>query len=205
MLSVLGNRDVLLLSFSYLCMNYAYYLLSFWSYLYLVQERHFEGLESGLAGMLPWVGAGIGAAAGGFASDALALRLGTRWGYRLVPVIVLPLAGAMLFATERVTTPYAAVALLSFAFCAIELTEGAYWAATMCVARRDTAAAGGVLNTGGNFGGIITHPLVGALSAMAAWNGAFVTGTLFALVAAACWFLIDTERASHQEAPTAAD
>jgi sugar phosphate permease len=194
LLSVLGDRNVLLLAFSYFCMNYTYYLLSFWSFLYLVQERHFDGLESGLAGALPWIGAGIGAAAGGYLSDALALRLGVRWGYRLVPLAALPLAGVLLFATVHVSTPYAAVAALTLAFCAIELSEGAYWAAAMTVARTDTAAAGGVLNTGGNLGGIVTHPLVGALSAMAAWNGAFLTGTAFALVAAVCWLFVDAQR-----------
>ena len=52
-------------------MNYAYYLLSFWSYLYLVQVRHFSGIEGGLVGAVPWIGAGLGAAAGAFISDWL--------------------------------------------------------------------------------------------------------------------------------------
>jgi hypothetical protein len=32
LLKLLGDRNVLLLALAYLCMNYAYYLLSFWSY-----------------------------------------------------------------------------------------------------------------------------------------------------------------------------
>jgi ACS family glucarate transporter-like MFS transporter len=194
LLRVLGDRNVLLLSFSYLCMNYVFYLLSFWSFLYLVQVRHFSGLESGLVGAIPWIGAGIGAACGGVVSDRLALRYGPRWGYRLVPLVTLPLAGVLLLVTINVATPYVAVATLAVAFCAIEFNEGAYWAAAMRVARADTAAATGVLNTGGNTGGIVTQPLVGALSAVGAWNGAFMTGTVFALVAAGCWLLIDAER-----------
>ena len=194
-LAVLGDRNVLLLSFSYLCMNYLFYLLSFWSFLYLVQVRHFSGLESGLVGAIPWIGAGLGAACGGLVSDRLALRYGPRWGYRLVPLVTLPIAGALLLATTAVGSPYWAVATLTIAFCAIELNEGAYWAATTRVAQADTAAATGVLNTGGNAGGIVTQPLVGALSSIGAWNGAFVTGTVFAIVAAGCWLLIDSERA----------
>ena len=196
--AVLGDRNVLLVSFSYLCLNYTFYLLSFWSFLYLVQERHFSGLESGVVAAIPWIGAGIGAACGGFITDHLALRLGARWGYRIVPLVSLPLAGLFLLVAINVQTPYAAVVALSVAFCAIELNEGAYWAATTRIARADTAAATGVLNTGGNGGGIITHPLVGALSGMGAWNWAFITGTGFALIAAACWLLIDSDR------PTAA-
>jgi MFS transporter, ACS family, glucarate transporter len=196
LLGIIGDRDVLVLSFSYLCMNYAFYLISFWSFLYLVQVRHFSGIESGLAGAVPWIGAGVGAAVGGYISDWLAARLGPRWGYRLLPLATLPIAGALLLVTINVTTPYAAVIALAFAFGAVEINEGAYWAATMRVARRDTGAATGVLNTGGNVGGIITQPIVGALSGAGAWNTAFVTGTVFALIAAGAWLLIDPERRS---------
>jgi MFS transporter, ACS family, glucarate transporter len=194
MRGILADRNVLLLSVSYLCMNYAYYLLSFWSFLYLIQVRHFSGLESGLVAMAPWIGAGLGAGVGGYVSDSLAERLGTRWGYRLVPLLTLPIAGLLLLVTIHVATPYAAVLALTVAFFAVELTEGAYWAATMQVARADTAAATGVLNTGGNGGGIIAQPIVGLLSGLGAWNGAFITGTVFALVAAGLWLLIDASR-----------
>jgi sugar phosphate permease len=86
---------VQLLAFSYFCLNYVFYLLGTWSFLYLVQERNFTGLESGFAGMLPWIGAGIGAGIGGYLSDRLAQKLGFRWGYRLVPLVSLPLAGLL--------------------------------------------------------------------------------------------------------------
>ncbi len=194
LLAIATNRDVLLLSISYLCMNFAFYLLSTWSYLYLVEVQHLQGLESGLAGATPWLGAAIGAAAGGGISDRLATRIGPRWGDRLVPLVTLPLAGLMLLVTTHLATPYAAVAGLTAAFCMIEFNEGAYWAATMRVARADTAAATGVLNTGGNFGGILTGPILGYLSGIGAWNGAFITGTLFCLTAAGLWLLVDTDR-----------
>ena len=51
-----------------------------------------------------------------------------------------------------------------------------------------------VLNTGGNAGGIIAQPLVGFLTNGGVWGGAFITGTVFALVAAGLWLVIDPER-----------
>jgi len=194
LLKLLSDRNLLLLTLSYLCVNYAFYLLSFWSLLYLVQERHFSGIEAGFIAAVPWIGAGIGGAVGGFISDWLATRIGIRWGYRLVPLLALPIAGLLLLVTLRVATPYAAVATLTVAFFLVEITEGAYAAAMMCVARSDIAAAWGVLNTGGNVGGIITQPLVGFLTNSGAWAGAFVTGTVFALVAGSLWLFIDPER-----------
>ncbi len=194
LLKLLGDRNVLLNTISYLCMNYVYYLLSFWSLLYLVQVRHFSGIEAGLVGALPWIGAGVGSAAGGFISDWLAERVGVRWGYRLVPLLTLPVASLLLLVTLRVATPYAAVAALVAAFFMVEINEGAYAAAMMRVARSDVAAAVGIQNTGGNVGGIITQPLVGFLTNGGAWGGAFMTGIVFALVAAGLWLWIDPER-----------
>jgi MFS transporter, ACS family, glucarate transporter len=46
-LRLLGDRNVLLLTLSYLTMNYVFYLISHWAFLYLIQERHFSVLESG--------------------------------------------------------------------------------------------------------------------------------------------------------------
>ena len=194
MRDILRQRDVVLLTLSYFCLNYVFYLLGTWSFLYLVQQRNFSGLESGFAGMLPWIGAGIGAGLGGYLSDDFATRIGYRWGYRAVPMVSLPLAALLLLVAVAVSAPYAAVGALMATFFMIELNEGAYWAATMRVARSDTGAATGVLNTGGNFAGIVSAPIIAALSGAGHWNATFLIGAAFALAGAACWLLIDPDR-----------
>ena len=191
--SILLDRDVLLLSVSYLCMNYTFYLLSFWSFLYLVQVRHFTGISSGVAGMMPWLGAAMGAALGGVSSDRAVERWGPRWGYRLVPLIALPSAALLLMVTISVTTPWGAVIALGATFAAVEVNEGAYWAATMRIARADTGTAAGLLNTGGNAGGILCQPVVAFLSASGAWEVAFATGAILAVVSATIWLFIDAD------------
>ena len=194
LLSVLRNRDILLLAISYTIMNYVFYLLSTWCFLYLVQERHLSVLESGWLASLPFIAAAIGAGIGGKLSDQLAARYGLSIGYRAVPMVSLPLAGLLLFAGVESTNPYLAVAALSLAFASIELTEGAYGAATTAVAREHTMAAWGVVGTGGNLGGVIGTPLVAVLSAHHAWTAAFLTGTGFAIVSGVLWFWIDGGR-----------
>jgi ACS family glucarate transporter-like MFS transporter len=180
---ILGNRGILLLTGSYICMNYVFYLLASWSFLYLIQQRHFTALEGGWLASLPPIGA---------ATDALARRFGTKWGYRLAPLVALPTAGLLLLVAVYISSAYAAVAALTLAFAAVEITEGAYWAGTMQIARADTMAATGVLNTGGNFGGVLGIPVVAYLSGHGAWNAAFLIGFICALVAALAWFAIDT-------------
>jgi MFS transporter, ACS family, glucarate transporter len=191
--AILTDRNVLLLSLSYLCMEYTFYFLTFWSFLYLVQVRHFSGISSGIAGMVPWIGAAIGAAAGGILSDRAVERFGCRWGYRIVPLISLPMVAVLLLLTISVTTPWSAVLALAAAFAGVEVNEGAYWAATMRVARADTGAAAGVLNTGGNAGGILCQPVVALLSSAGGWEPAFATGAVLAVIAGVLWLLVDTD------------
>src|SRR5258707_13928206 len=92
LLTILKNRNVLLLAISYLCLNYSFYLLSNWVFLYLVQERKFSVLESGWLASTPPLAAALGAGVGGLMTRAVCLRVGNRWGYRLLPLLSLPIA-----------------------------------------------------------------------------------------------------------------
>ncbi len=109
LLRVLANKDILLLAISYMIMNYVFYMLATWSFLYLVQERHLSVLESGWLASLPFIAAGVGAGIGGKVTDALAARYGPRIGYRAEPVVTLPLGGLLLFAGVESGNPYLAV------------------------------------------------------------------------------------------------
>ncbi|MFO1465747.1 MAG: MFS transporter [Steroidobacteraceae bacterium] len=200
LLKACTNRNVALLFLSYLCMNYTFYLLANWVFLYLVQERHFSVLESGWLATLPPIGAGLGAGLGGWLAGIACRRLGDRWGYRLVPLIVMPAAGIVLLVAVRSANPYLAVFLLALCYCLVELTEGSYWAGAMSVGRGDTMMVGGVMNTGGNLGGIIAIPIVAYLSQNGRWDLAFWVGTVLALVSAVSWLGIDTESHSLKEA-----
>jgi len=194
LLRILENRNVLLLAVSYLCMNYSFYLLSNWVFLYLVQDRHFSLLESGWLSMAPPLAAAAGAGAGGVITGYLCRRHGNRWGYRLVPLIAMPIAGALLLISVSAANPYFALAGLAACFGAVELNEGAYWGAAMTVGRGDTMAVSGVMNTGGNLGGIIGIPIVGYLSGEHLWHAAFVLGAVFSCLCAAAWFWIEVEQ-----------
>jgi len=199
---LMRNRDVLALTASYICMNYVFYLLANWSFLYLVQERHFTVLESGWLASTPPLAAAIGAGVGGHLASVLGERYGVRLGLRIIPLLSLPVAGVLQFAAVDATNPYLAVVALALCFAAVELNEGPYWAAIMHVGRSDSMAAGGLLNTGGNLGGLICTPIVAYLSGHQAWTPAFLIGMGFAAVSAALWLVVDpTRTAIPQAAP----
>jgi len=200
LLHILADRNVFLLAISYLCMNYSFYLLSNWVFLYLVQERKFSVLESGWLATTPPLAAALGAGIGGLITAALCQRVGNRWGYRLVPLITMPVAAVLLLVSVAAANPYWAVAGLAFCFAAVELNEGAYWGAAMVVGRGDTMAVSGVMNTGGNLGGIIGIPIVAYLSGEHLWGAAFFIGAGFLVASALAWLGIAVDHPADANA-----
>ena len=193
LLTILTNRNVLLLALSYLCMNYSFYLLSNWVFLYLVQERHFSVLEGGWLASAPPLAAAAGAGLGGLLTGSLCKRLGDRWGFRLMPLLALPVSAALLLLSVNAANPYWAVVGLAMCFACVELTEGSFWGAAMMIGRGDSMAVSGVMNTGGNLGGIIGIPLVASLSGRHMWHAAFFVGAGFAIASAVAWLGINSD------------
>ena len=191
---VLADPQILRISASYFLMSMVFYLVYFWSFLYLVQERQLSVLESGWLASLPFVVAALAAAAGGRLADHFRARFGDRVGMRIVPLVALPCAAAFLYLTVTLANPYWAVTSLCFGFACVEVNEGSFWGATMRLAPSDTMAATAVLNTGGNLGGVVATPIFAALSAGQGWGAVFAMGAAVAVAASLLWLTIDAGR-----------
>jgi ACS family glucarate transporter-like MFS transporter len=194
LIRVISNRNVLLLSLSYMCMNYVFYLLANWVFLYLIQARGFSVLQSGWLASVPPLAAAIGAGTGGVLAGITSQRFSTLWGFRVVPLISLPIAALLLVITAFAANPYWAVAALAACYASIELNEAAYWGCAMTVGLGNTMAVGGVLNTGGNLGGIVGIPVVAYLSSHHMWRAGFLIGACLGVASALAWFGIDATK-----------
>jgi ACS family glucarate transporter-like MFS transporter len=192
--TLLKSRDLLALTVSYGCMNYLYYLLGNWCFLYLVQERHFTLLESAWLASVPPLASALGAGIGGKLGSVFGTRYGTRWGLHIVPLISLPAAGLLLLIAVTAADAYVAVGTLTLCFALVELNEGPYWSAVMHIARGDSMSATGLLNTGGNLGGLFATPIVAWLSGQHLWTAAFVIGAALAMLSAILWLGVDPTR-----------
>ena len=192
-LGLIRDRRVALLTLSYFLMNYVFYLVTFWCFIYLVDERHFTLFEGGGMASLPFIAAAVAAAVGGRLCDILCARYSVRTGMRVIPAAGLPIASIFLVLTGVVDSSYLAVAALSLAFAFTELTEGAYWAATMRAAPTEVMASTAVLNTGGNLGGVVATPTIAMLSAGHHWMVIFGLGAVLSVLAAGLWFFIDID------------
>ena len=77
--------------------------------------------------------------------------------------------------------PYLAVLSLSLCYGFIELTEGPFWSTIGFISDKPQAA-GGILNTGGNLGGVLATPLIPIMVAQYDWVIALNSGGVFAIL-----------------------
>ena len=191
---VLKNRDILLLTASYFCMNYVFYIFFNWFFIYLVDVREFEILEGGYFAAAPWMVGAIAASVGGLLCDRLCKRIGPRWGCRIPGIVGLSFVAGLLFLGATARNPYLAVVFLSLSFGCTQLTEGAYWAAAIFVSGKHASAATGVLNTGGNVVGGIGALLVPITAEAFGWVPALATGSVFALIGVVLWLFVRADK-----------
>jgi ACS family glucarate transporter-like MFS transporter len=186
----LKNRNVLLITISYFCMNYVFYLFFSWFFFYLVDVKGVSTTDAGMLTAAQWTLGAIGATAGGVLCDFLVRRLGLRRGPRWLIMTALIMSATFLYAGAMVENPLVSVVLLCIAFGCTQLSEAPFWVATMAVSGRHAPIATGVLNTGGNLPGVLGGVLVPFVAGAFGWSVAMATGSVFAIVGAFLWLFI---------------
>ena len=192
--AALGNREILLITASYFCMNYVFYLFFNWFFYYLVEVRGFEARQAASLTAAQWIIGSVGATLGGVLCDRTMRRFGLRQGARVLPVVGLVVSALLLAAGAWATHPTLAVVLLAGSFGFNQITEASFWATTIGVAGRHASSATGVLNTGGNLVGFVGALLVPVIAEALGWTWAISSGALVALVGALLWAWIRGDR-----------
>ncbi len=186
----LKNKNVLLITISYFCMNYVFYLFFNWFFFYLVDVKGFSAADAGILTAALWILGAVGATAGGFICDLLVRRLGIRLGPRYLTMTALILSAIFLYVGAVSDNIVVAVVALCICFACNQLTEAPFWVATMAVSGRHAQVATGVLNTGGNLTGIVGGMLVPVTANLLGWPAAIITGSLLAVIGALLWIFI---------------
>jgi ACS family glucarate transporter-like MFS transporter len=201
--SVFRSREVWLITISYFFSNYVFYFFFNWLYIYLVQVRKFQELQGGVLAAAPWVTGAITATLGGLICDALTRRRSIRVAPRIVIMIGLFVAGGFILAAAGAGNPYLAIIYLSLCLGGQQFTDAAYWAAATYVGGRQSAAACGVMNTGGNVVGGLAGVMVPLTARALGWPLALGTASLFALIGAVLWVWIRADRVIDEESSPA--
>ena len=197
-LRVLKNRNALLLTLSYSCMTFVFYVVFSWGFYYLVKIRGFGAQEAGFLTSAQWMFAGAGAALGGWFGDFQCRKLGLRWGYRLTILIGMIVSAVLLVGVAATPNAYLAAGMLGLCFFFNQTTEGSYWGASIAIGGRHAGAAGGLLNTGANAMGFVNALLLSLVADTFGWAVAIATGAAFALLGAGVILLVRCDQQMNQ-------
>ena len=132
---------------------------------------------------------------GGLATDYASRRFGLRWGRAGVGVISCLGAGmAMLFGTA-VQDGVSAAILIAVAAASSNLMLGASWGSCIDIGGNQTGLIGGVMNTAGQVGGILSPVILALiLKHFSSWSAPlYLTALLYSLGAVA-WCLVDANK-----------
>lgn len=196
--SALANRNILLLTISYFCASYVFYLFFSWFFYYLVEIKDFGNQQAGLFTSAQWILGAIAGTAGGALCDTAVRRLGVGRGPRWLAILSLVLCGTFLLAGALAQDVHLAVFMLCLSFGFVQLSDSAYWVAAIAVAGRQSQIATGVLNTGGNIVGFAGGLVVPILAEWFSWQVAMASGAVMALLGAGLWLFIHGDRPMNE-------
>ena len=188
--ALLANRNLLLLSAGYFALDYFEYIFFYWIYYYFGEVRHLGRDQSAIYTTVLLLTMMAMMPLGGWVADRLIPRWGTHVSRRRVAVTGMVLSALLLYLGINIANTLLMVALLALALGLAASAEGPFWASAIDAGGRQAGAAGGLLNSVGNVGGLLAPTLTPYLAQHFGWTYGLHFGSLIVLLGAASWFLI---------------
>lgn len=193
--TLLNNPNMRWLIAGFCALDYYEYIFFYWLYYYLGEVRKLSTEDTAFYTTLPFLAWVVMMPLGGWLTDRLVVRLGVKTGLRWVAVVSLLVSVAGLFAALNASDTNTLVALLSLAFGCVAVTDVVFWAGVISVAGPQAGTAGGLMNTGGNFGGSIAPFVTPLIASSYGWSAGLYVGGAIALIGVLAWLRIDASRA----------
>jgi MFS transporter, ACS family, glucarate transporter len=187
---ILKEPTTIWLCVSYACFGYGTNIFMSWFYLYLVNVRGFTEIGGAWLASVPFLAMALSCPIGGWLSDALTARHGTRWGRGVVGAAGMTLAAGTMTVGAVSTEAYLAVLFLSISAGCLYFAIGAFWSATVDISKRHAATLSGLMNTGANLGGVVAATLTPWIAVRLGWPSALVVAALITLAGASMWIKI---------------
>ena len=188
---LLTDKDLMLLTLGYFMVNYFEYIFFYWMFYYFGQIRHLGASETALATTVLFVTMAVMTPLGGKLSDILVARKGQKFGRRSVAMTGMAISAVLLFLGAGGYGVVTTVALLSLAMGFATCSEGPFWAVAIEISGEHVGPACGILNTGGNLGGMLAPQLTPIIAAHFGWAGGLYFGSLMVLIGMLTWLLVD--------------
>ncbi len=190
---IFGNRDILIVSFSYFAYGYVAYIFFSWFFIYLSEVRKLNLRQSSLYTMLPFLAMAIGSPLGGWISDRLTKAYGKRVGRCGVAVFGIGLSAVFIALATQVASPQLASLILAGGAGALYLSQSSFWSVSADIGGASAGSVSGFMNMGGQFGGALTASLTPAIAHNFGWNASFLTAAALAACGALAWLAVHPE------------
>ena len=134
-----------------------------WFPTYLAVDRHMDWIRAGFFSILPVLAAACGVIFGGWWSDALLARTGSRNLARKLPLVVGLVGASIIILANAVTSDWMVIAVLSVAFFAQGMTGLGWTVISEIAPERMMGLTGGIFNFAANLAGVLTPVVVGLI------------------------------------------
>lgn len=203
---LLSDRQLLLLTGSYAALSYFEYIFYYWIYYYFVEIRQMGEEQSAYATTVTFITMAIMAPLGGWASDRMTARFGPKRGARIVPMGAMAASAVLLNIGTSGLGDSTTVALLSLAVGCCVATEGTIWATSIHMGGKQVGTACGIVNCGGNVGGMLAPVMTPLIAQRFGWTGALSFASFIVLLGMLAWLVIEpTHRADQPKQGTDID
>jgi MFS family permease len=186
-----SNRSLMLITASYFALNYLQYIFYYWIYYYFGTVRKVGKTETDIATMAAFASMAVMTPIGGYLSDRAVTRWGVKNGKRVVPIVGMILSSIFLYVGVEGWDVPTTIILFSLAVgCAIG-TEGAFWSSTVAVGQPRAGAATGIMNCGGNLGGMLGPIITALIASRFGWTAGLYFASAVMMIGMVAWFFID--------------
>jgi ACS family glucarate transporter-like MFS transporter len=191
---ILFEPNVWLLFVTNFCAGYAIYIYLTWFYTYLVEFRHLSFVKGSVYTMGPFVAITIMTPLGGTLCDRAAKRYGITASRRMIAMGGMSFAAIALYSGARLPGINLSVFAFSLGAGAIFFAFSAHWATTIDITKPFAGTVAGIMNWGGNTGGMISPILTPYLAKKFGWIPAIEFAASILLAGSLIWFLIQPEK-----------
>ncbi len=191
---LLTDINMLRLTVSYFLVNYFEYIFFYWMYYYFVEIRKLGADRSAFATTILFLTMTVMTPLGGWLSDRLAAAYGLRFGRRAVAMTGMALSALFLYLGTAGYSVPATIALLSLALGCCACCEGPFWATAIHIGGAEVGATSGIMNTGGNLGGMLAPFFTPLIASRYGWTAALLFGCAMVLLSVVTFYLIDPEK-----------
>jgi ACS family glucarate transporter-like MFS transporter len=192
--TILGSKEVMLVSLSYFSFCYAANIFFTWFFIYLSTVRHLDLKSSAFFGMLPFLAMAICSPLGGWISDLLTKHYGRRTGRCGIAVVCIGLSALFIALGTMVADARLASIVLAAGAGALYLSQSSFWSVTADIAGHSAGTVSGVMNMIGQFGGVVAPSLTPLLAAEFGWSTAFLVAAGLGVVGSLAWLFVNPER-----------